>query len=413
MKILCFGSCNIDYVYAVNHIVTPGETIAASAVQSHPGGKGLNQAVALARAGADVSFAGCIGDDGEHLVRFMADSGVNTSYVRHVEDKTGQAFIQVTPSAENSIIIYHGANYHVTADYIDRTLLSFAPGDFIILQNEISSFDYLLDQAVARGLHIVLNPSPFDEKMASVDLNKISYLLLNEVEAAGYAQTPNTDDFIAYMRRHYPALRVVLTLGSRGCIYFDHDTMHIHPAFSVKAVDTTAAGDTFTGYFVAEICRGKPVEKAIASACAASAIAVSRRGAASSIPYATEVKAELPQLKPYTYNKRNSMIALVREYFSQHYSDATLDGLAQLLGYSSSYTVRWLKRQMNQSFSSLLMEYRCHAAAQLLVDTELSISDIIDRIGYKNESFFRKAFIEQYGETPLQYRKKGEHIHGN
>ncbi len=408
MKILCFGSCNIDYVYAVDHIVTPGETIAASAVQSHPGGKGLNQAGALARAGADVSFAGCIGDDGEHLVKFMRESGVDTACVRRVEDKTGQAFIQVTPGAENSIIIYHGANYHVTHAYIDEVLRGFSPGDFLILQNEISSIDYLIDKAFSCGLKIVLNPSPFDEKMAGVDLNKITYLLLNEVEAAGYVKTASAEDFMAYMRKHYPTLRVVLTLGSRGCIYFDQTTMYPHPAFAVKAIDTTAAGDTFTGYFVASICRGNPVERAAEFSCAASALAVSREGAASSIPYADDVKEKLPALKPKIGSKRDTMLALIKEYFAQHKNDATLNGLAQALGYSPSYTIRWLKKNMSKTFSVLLMENRCHAAARLLAETDLSVGEIIDLVGYKNESFFRKNFTELYGMTPLQYRKKGE-----
>ena len=289
MKILNFGSCNIDFVYGVDHIVKRGETVAASSVSRYPGGKGLNQSVALARAGADVWHAGCIGSDGEFLLAYMLDSGVNTDFVKRVDDSTGQAFIQVSESGENSIVIYHGANFRVTREYIDEVLGHFGEGDFLVLQNEISEIGYLIDRAAAKKMKTVLNPSPFDETMKNIDLSKIYCLMVNELEAAEYAGADGVEAFADFLNQHYPKLSAVMTLGARGCVFFGESERIFQPAFEVKAVDTTAAGDTFTGYFLAELSSGKNVGEVLKLASLASAIAVSRAGAASSIPFKNEV----------------------------------------------------------------------------------------------------------------------------
>ncbi len=295
MKILCFGSCNIDYVYCLNHIVAPGETVAAASVNCHPGGKGLNQAVALGRAGAAVCFAGCIGEDGEFLLDFMRDCGVNTSYICRVEDKTGQAFIQVAENGENSIVIYHGANYCVTREYIDSVLSDFSEGDILTIQNEISEIEYLIDRAYSIGMKIFLNPSPYDEVMMGIDLNKIYCLIVNSHEAAGYIAGGEPEQFIAFARESYPSLTAVITLGSRGCIWFDVAQEIYHPAYKVNAVDTTAAGDTFSGYFIFALSKGYEIEKALKCASCAAAIAVSSAGAASSIPKIDDVNKKMQE----------------------------------------------------------------------------------------------------------------------
>ena len=145
MQILNFGSCNIDSVYAVDHILRPGETISATSVASFPGGKGLNQSIALARAGAAVYHAGCIGKDGGMLLDCMHESGVDTRYLRTVDDKTGLAIIQVDKNAENAIVIYSGANGRITKEHIDTVLENFHEGDLMLAQNEISELPYLIE----------------------------------------------------------------------------------------------------------------------------------------------------------------------------------------------------------------------------------------------------------------------------
>jgi len=298
MKILNFGSCNIDYVYSLDHIVSPGETIASANMEIFPGGKGLNQSIAAARAGAEIYHAGCIGEDGNLLYDIMKESGVRLEYLNRLDAKNGHAIIQLDKNAENCIIIYSGTNGMLTKEYIDSVFLNFSKGDILMLQNEINNIDYIIDKAYAIGMQTVFNPSPFTEQIKNIDLNKISYLVLNEVEAKSFFNTDNIKEIHTQIKTVYSELRVVITLGSKGCAYTDKTEILSCPAFNVKAVDTTAAGDTFTGYFVTSIANAVEYSTALKIASAASALAVSRMGAAPSIPVLNEVEKALENLKP-------------------------------------------------------------------------------------------------------------------
>lgn len=293
MKILNFGSCNIDIVCSVDHIVRPGETISASGIEYFVGGKGLNQSVALANAGAEVYHAGCIGTDGDILRSFMENAGVNLEYLRITEGKSGQATIQVDKNGENAIFLYAGANHEITENYVDSVLSDFSHGDFLVLQNEINNVEYIVEKAYDRGMKIIFNPAPFNDVAAKISLSKLYCIIPNETECSGYVGSENYKAFAGFIREKYPDLKAVITLGKDGCAYIDKDNEIIQPAYSVNAVDTTAAGDTFVGYFVAEMSRGKDPRDAIRTACAASAITVSRKGAAPSIPEYDEVIAFL------------------------------------------------------------------------------------------------------------------------
>lgn len=290
MKILNFGSCNIDIVYSVDHIVRAGETISVNGIETFVGGKGLNQSVALANAGAEVYHAGCIGNDGGILSDFMSAAGVDLSYLNISSTKTGQAIIQVDKSGENAIFLYPGANHEITEAYVDRVLSDFGEGDFLLVQNEINNIGYIIDKAHERGMRVFFNPAPFNETAAGVDLNKLYCIIPNEIECAGYTGTNGYEAFADLIKNRYPDLRAVVTLGKRGCVYIDKDNILNQNAFDVEAVDTTAAGDTFVGYFIAQISRGISAKEAIKTACAASAITVSRKGAAPSIPKIDEVE---------------------------------------------------------------------------------------------------------------------------
>lgn len=302
MKILVFGSCNLDKTYSVEHIVTPGETISVSHLKEHPGGKGLNQAIAAARAGGDVFFAGCIGRDGETLRNLLRESGADVSYLKTTDLPTGQAVIQVDRNGQNCILLYSGANGAVSKEEIDRVLEDFGPEDLLMLQNEIANIPYLIEKAFQRGIPILLNPSPFDETMQSIDLNKISWLILNEVEAAGYYPDTDPKEAIRRFRLQYPGLNVVLTLGAAGCIAEESEQIE-QPAFSVSVRDTTGAGDTFTGYFAAGIAEKLSLKKRLLLATAAAAQATTEEGAASSIPL-REKAEEMLRSKPSQITER-------------------------------------------------------------------------------------------------------------
>ncbi len=291
MKILNFGSLNIDYVYQMEHIVRPGETESCSMRNVFAGGKGLNQSVAIARAGGDVYHAGKIGEDGEMLLALCREAGVHTEYVFKGEVPTGHTIIQVDQNGQNSILLYGGANQSITKEDVDQVLAHFEEGDLLVLQNEISNLPYIVDRAAVRGMKIVLNPSPMNETLQQVDLSKVSIFLLNEIEGEEISGSSKPEEILERMLSKFPKAQIVLTLGAKGCIYKDKGQEIWQSAYEVKAVDTTAAGDTFTGYFLAGLAKNQPVSTALRLATRASAIAVTRQGAVPSIPMWDEVIA--------------------------------------------------------------------------------------------------------------------------
>ncbi|MBE7050328.1 MAG: hypothetical protein E7394_06095 [Ruminococcaceae bacterium] len=183
MKILNFGSCNIDYVYSLDHIVEAGETETTYKFETFPGGKGLNQSIAVAKAGVKVCHAGCVGCDGEILTNILMKNDVDISYISKTDEKNGHAIIQVSSEGENSIFLYPGSNEMITKNYIDFVLENFGRNDIILLQNEISNVEYIVEKAYQKQMCIILNPSPFNEKLDKIDFNKLTYIILNEIEA--------------------------------------------------------------------------------------------------------------------------------------------------------------------------------------------------------------------------------------
>lgn len=293
MKVLCFGSLNIDYTYRVPHFVQKGETIAAEDMKVFCGGKGFNQAVAFARAGAETCQAGAVGKDGLFLLDSLKAAGVNTDFVSVLEDqKTGCAIIQNDHSGDNCIMLYGGTNRAITREMADSVLEHFGQGDVLVLQNEINEIPYIMEKAHDRGMKIVLNPSPMEEAIRTFPLEMVDYFFLNQVEACqllGDENRENPEKQLEALRERFPAAAIVLTLGEKGSLYTDGTQKHAQPAFRVKAVDTTAAGDTFTGFLMGGLLSGRTVPEAMELAAKASAIAVTRPGASPSIPTLEEV----------------------------------------------------------------------------------------------------------------------------
>ncbi len=285
MKILDYGSASLDLVFAVDHISMPGETISSSGREIFPGGKGLNQAIAAAKGGAETYFAGIIGHDGEMLLQALQTAGVRTDYMEVSKtDPTGNALIQVDAAGQNSIVLFAGTNRTHTEERMDRILSQFQPGDILLMQNEINLVEALVDKAYARGLTIALNPSPFDAEVEACDLGKIGIFLLNEIEGEQLTGKHEETQILKALGERYPDAKIVLTLGEKGVLYHDRNGDLSQPAFPVKAVDSTAAGDTFTGFFLAALTRNLSVQQALRIAAKAASISVCHKGASSSIP---------------------------------------------------------------------------------------------------------------------------------
>lgn len=292
MRVLNFGSLNIDYVYNVDHIVKKGETISSDTLNVFCGGKGLNQSIALSKAGAEVYHAGVIGEDGAFLEEILRASGVHTRFVQMKADtRTGNAIIQKDRNGDNCILLYGGSNRAVTPGMADEVLEHFEAGDMLVLQNEISELSYLMERAHERGMVIALNPSPIDEELLKAPLQYVNYFILNEIEAKTLTNGVEEDNaMLEAMLKKFPNAEIILTLGERGSVYAKGTVRVEQGIYKVPVTDTTAAGDTFTGYYLASIIQGLSVEEALNMAAKASAIAVSRKGAAPSIPEREEVE---------------------------------------------------------------------------------------------------------------------------
>lgn len=284
MTIFNLGSINIDRAYSLDHIVAPGETISASALRESPGGKGFNQSIALARAGATVKHIGAVGPDGARLVAMLREAGADTTAIAAVAEPTGHAIIQVDREGRNSIVVFAAANGTITPEAVRTALADAQPGDILICQNETSAIAETMREAKARKMRIVLNPSPFDEKIAAMPLELVDLFLVNETE----------DEALLEMGGAAAKAARVVTRGADGCESLAPGREPVRCAsFRVKAVDTTAAGDTFTGYYLAALAAGADEAAALRRASAAAAISVTRHGAADSIPSAAEVDAFL------------------------------------------------------------------------------------------------------------------------
>lgn len=288
MRILNFGSMNLDYVYQVEHFVQAGETLGSLRMEKNCGGKGLNQSIALARAGAEVCHAGMVGEGGKILKKALKDNSVDVSNLCDCEEPAGHAIIQVNRDGQNCILLYSGSNYAISQGYINEVLNHFENGDLVLIQNETNNVAYIMQKAAEKGLRVAFNPSPISAEIKDYPLECVSWFILNEIEGKALTGEIEPQRIVQGLLKRYPNAAVVLTLGGKGGLYADrHITEKFH-VFSVDVEDTTAAGDTFTGFFLAGIIKKMPIQDILRQASAASALAVSRKGAAASIPSLAE-----------------------------------------------------------------------------------------------------------------------------
>ena len=290
MKILNFGSLNIDHVYEVDQFVRPGQTIQSKGYRRYCGGKGQNQSIALAYAGANVWHAGRIGNDGLILKERLTAARVDTRFVEVVESASGHAVIQVNQEGENAIIIDGGANQTIDSHTAEKVVAAFSAGDYLLLQNEISAIPAIIKSAAAKGLQIVFNPAPMTAAVETYPLELVNMFVLNEIEGRELTGESHSEAILTGMRHRFPKAHTVLTLGQKGARYVHRTRQLKVTAPKVKVVDTTGAGDTFIGYMLAELTRKHPIGPALDTACRAAALCVTRPGAADSIPTLHDLK---------------------------------------------------------------------------------------------------------------------------
>lgn len=304
-RISVIGSLNMDLVIQTDRVPMAGETISGLDFNTIPGGKGANQAIAAAKAGAETFMYGCVGDDefGGVLLNSLQSAGAGTAGVRRSDDaRTGVAFIILETSGENRIIIVSGANGLVDNAYVDSHWEEIAQSSLIILQHEIplETGHYIIEKASESSIPVLLNPAPFHEIPAEL-LKKLDYLVLNEVELQGIvpARVDSIDDVIRAGKEinRMGVKHVLITLGSDGSVLVSGEQVIRQPAFVVEAVDTTAAGDTFVGNFAASIINGLDLSQALVNASAASALAVTKVGAQSSIPSKEDIQSFIQKYK--------------------------------------------------------------------------------------------------------------------
>ncbi len=289
LDVLNFGSLNIDRVYRLDHLVRPGETIRSRSYSVFAGGKGLNQSIALARAGLRVGHAGKVGPDGELLLKTLEKDGVEISGVLGNGSVSGHACIEVDDRGENAIILFAGANGEITAAEITAVLDRVGPETVLLLQNELNDTPFILREAARRRLKVGINPAPCPPEVRDYPLDGVSYLFVNEIEATALSGKSAPEAALAALSAQLPDAEIVVTCGGKGALAGIAGVSHFVPTVPVKVVDTTCAGDTFNGYYLAGRLRNLSIPDALTRAARAAAITVSRPGAAPSIPRFDEI----------------------------------------------------------------------------------------------------------------------------
>ncbi|KIC36304.1 ribokinase [Leisingera sp. ANG-M7] len=287
MAIWNLGSINADMVYAMPHLPAAGETLAALSLDRFLGGKGANMSVAATRAGSGVHHIGAVGPDGAWAIDRLSAYGVGTDHIAQVEVPTGHAIIAVEPEGENQIILFPGANRALSQEQVAEALSQADSGDILVLQNETSMQAEAAQQGRQKGMRVCYAAAPFDADAVQAVLPYLDFLILNEVEAQQLQQATGKEPGELGIKD------VIITLGSRGARHIDGVTGTVRdvPALPVKPVDTTGAGDTFTGFVLSGLDLGLNIAEAMEQASCAGALMVTRRGTADVIPTLDEVQA--------------------------------------------------------------------------------------------------------------------------
>lgn len=304
-KALVIGSLNMDMTVKVEELPKLGETIFGNDFYESCGGKGANQAVAVSKLGMKTEMIGMVGKDsqGEKLIQNLNKYGIISDNVIKSDELTGRAIITVDKKGDNNIIVISGSNFKITKEHIQAKQDVIASSDVVILQNEIPSetVEFSLLKAKELGKITIFNPAPA-RKLSGEVFKNTDYLILNETEMEEIFEIKFNDEEytekISIKKKEYGIKNIILTLGDKGSILFSEDNnIKKYDVYKVKAVDTTAAGDSFIGAFTMKICESGNSDEAIKYATAVSAIVVTRQGAQDSIPTREEIEKFIEENK--------------------------------------------------------------------------------------------------------------------
>ena len=295
-KICVIGSLNMDLVVNVDTMPKKGQTLIGRAFKEVPGGKGANQAVAMARLGADIRMIGKVGKDsfGETLINQLKYDKVKTNYIHREDCASGVAMITVDKNAENSIVVAPGANFKVLEKDIDKCIEAIDESDIVVLQLEtpINTIKYALQKSKELGKYTILNPAPAVKLEDSI-IENVDLLTPNEteLEILSGVKIENEDDIkkAANVLIEKGVKQLIVTLGSKGSLYIDKDNIKLKKSYKVEAIDTTAAGDSYTGALAVAFAQDKDIDEAMDYASKVGALAVTKEGAQSSLPTMEDV----------------------------------------------------------------------------------------------------------------------------
>ena len=406
MRILNFGTLCAECIYSVESLDFSGDTLELGSSQTFAGGRGLNVSVALSRAGiSKIHHAGYIGDSSEFLREALKNSGVNTANLKSVDKPSAHSIVLLENGARSKKLYFKGTNGEVSKEFAETVLSRFSAEDVLIIDDGVSNFDSIISMAHARNMRIFFAP---ENPNVNLDLNLISYLFINETQAKNISNSDSREDIAEFFKKKYSLVRVVIDFGANGYLYIGKTQTLFQSALKTAHIDFTAGFDTFIGFFIASVLKGKKLSNAMLLAATALALCSARKGSAFSIPYESEVLGALDSLEEYQTSENNRTIRLksrVEEYIENNIKSAKIKDLSVVLGYSEVYTGELIKSTFGISFSQILQEKRCSLAAKLLRATRMSVKEIITTVGYDNETFFRKKFKSIYGVNPNDYRK--------
>jgi ribokinase len=288
MTIWNLGSINTDIIYSVPHIPAPGETLSSTGRSVFLGGKGANMSVAAARAGAHVRHIGAIAPESKWTRDRLLEYGIDTRSVIEIDADPAQAIISVAEDGENAILLHTGANGAIPEDHVKQSLTEAEVGDWVVTQNETNAQHTALALGKEMGLRVAYAAAPFSAEAVQSVLSLLDFLILNEIEMA------QLSDALGKSASELGIETVIVTKGADGADLYRNGEMSHFDALPVTPVDTTGAGDTFTGYVLAGLDRGLPVEQAVQLAIKASALMVTRKGTADVIPDLLDVQEFRP-----------------------------------------------------------------------------------------------------------------------